>query len=94
MDVVSVAPQKTLKAAIHCRGVALHSGGRVGMTLHPAAPNTGIVFRRADLAGAELRADWRKSAVLHGAADCTGCSLCAVRCPFAAISMRRPSAGA
>jgi UDP-3-O-[3-hydroxymyristoyl] N-acetylglucosamine deacetylase len=61
MDVVSVAPQKTLKAAIHCRGVALHSGGRVGMTLHPAAPNTGIVFRRTDLAGAELRADWRNS---------------------------------
>jgi UDP-3-O-[3-hydroxymyristoyl] N-acetylglucosamine deacetylase len=61
MDVVSVAPQKTLKAAIHCRGVALHSGGRVGMSLHPAAPNTGIVFRRTDLAGAELRADWRNS---------------------------------
>ncbi len=36
----------------------------------------------------ETRPDWRKSAVLHGAGDCTGCSLCDVRCPFQAITMR------
>ena len=30
------------------------------MTLHPAAPGSGIVFRRSD-AGAEIRADWRNS---------------------------------
>ena len=40
----------------------------------------------------ETRADWRKSAVLHARADCTGCSLCALRCPFQAITMRRPAA--
>ncbi len=38
----------------------------------------------------ETRPDWRKSAVLHAAGDCTGCSLCAWRCPFDAITMRRP----
>lgn len=30
-------------------GVGLHSGERVELTLHPAPPNTGIVFRRVDL---------------------------------------------
>jgi len=30
------------------------------MTLHPAAPDSGIVFRRSD-AGAEIRAYWRNS---------------------------------
>jgi UDP-3-O-[3-hydroxymyristoyl] N-acetylglucosamine deacetylase len=54
-----VARQKTLKAAIHCRGVGLHTGARVNMTLHPAAPATGITFRRTDLGGAEIAADWR-----------------------------------
>ena len=31
-------------------GVGLHSGQRVELTLRPAAPDTGIVFRRIDLA--------------------------------------------
>ena len=31
-------------------GVGLHSGQRVELTLRPAAPNTGIIFRRIDLA--------------------------------------------
>lgn len=41
--------QRTLKNAIHATGVGLHSGRKVGLTLRPAAPNTGIVFRRVDL---------------------------------------------
>src|SRR5229473_2385461 len=61
MDELGIALQKTLKSAIHCRGVALHSGARVAMTLHPAAPDTGIVFRRTDRAGAEIKADWRNA---------------------------------
>jgi UDP-3-O-[3-hydroxymyristoyl] N-acetylglucosamine deacetylase len=55
----SAAHQKTLKAAIQCRGVGLHTGARVNMVLHPAAPGTGIVFRRRDLGGIEIAAHWR-----------------------------------
>ena len=33
----------------HAVGVGLHSGQRVELTLRPAAPDTGIVFRRVDL---------------------------------------------
>ncbi|HEY9396827.1 MAG TPA: UDP-3-O-acyl-N-acetylglucosamine deacetylase [Burkholderiales bacterium] len=42
--------QRTLKSAIKATGVGLHGGRKVTMTLRPAAPNTGVVFRRVDLA--------------------------------------------
>ncbi len=41
--------QRTLKSLIRASGVGLHSGVKVNMTLRPAAPDTGIVFRRVDL---------------------------------------------
>jgi UDP-3-O-[3-hydroxymyristoyl] N-acetylglucosamine deacetylase len=41
--------QRTLKNTIRATGVGLHSGRKVLMTLRPAPPNTGIVFRRVDL---------------------------------------------
>lgn len=52
--------QRTLKAPIDCSGVALHSGNKVHMTLHPADADSGIVFRRTDVAGmgAEIPALW------------------------------------
>ena len=40
--------QRTLKNVIRATGVGLHSGQKVYMTLRPAAPDTGIVFRRTD----------------------------------------------
>jgi UDP-3-O-[3-hydroxymyristoyl] N-acetylglucosamine deacetylase len=43
--------QKTLKNKIKCNGVGLHSGARVAMILHPAEPNSGVVFCRVDLPG-------------------------------------------
>src|SRR5690554_1471367 len=42
-------PQRTLKNVIRATGVGLHSGEKVYLTLKPAAPDTGIVFRRTDL---------------------------------------------
>jgi UDP-3-O-[3-hydroxymyristoyl] N-acetylglucosamine deacetylase len=41
--------QRTLKNSIRATGVGLHTGEKVYMTLRPAAPNTGIIFRRVDL---------------------------------------------
>ena len=41
--------QRTLKTVIRASGVGLHGGVKVNMTLRPAAPNSGIVFRRTDL---------------------------------------------
>jgi len=50
--------QRTLKALIRASGVGLHSGVKVTMALRPAAPDTGIVFRRVDLPNpVEIRAD-------------------------------------
>jgi len=44
-----VIKQRTLKNVIRATGVGLHSGDTVYLTLRPAAPNTGIIFRRVDL---------------------------------------------
>ncbi|MEW6038372.1 MAG: UDP-3-O-acyl-N-acetylglucosamine deacetylase [Pseudomonadota bacterium] len=42
--------QRTLKNVIRATGVGLHTGEKVYLTLRPAAPNSGIRFRRVDLA--------------------------------------------
>ena len=41
--------QRTLKNVIRATGVGLHTGEKVYLTLRPAAPDSGIVFRRVDL---------------------------------------------
>src|SRR4030095_11949089 len=41
--------QRTLKSLVRAAGVGLHTGRKVGLTLRPAQPDTGIVFRRTDL---------------------------------------------
>jgi UDP-3-O-[3-hydroxymyristoyl] N-acetylglucosamine deacetylase len=59
-DALDVVKQRTLKTSINCSGVALHSGAKVSMTLLPADADTGIVFKRTDIAGrgAEIPARW------------------------------------
>ena len=42
--------QRTLRDSIRATGIGLHGGAKVYMTLRPAPTNTGIVFRRLDLA--------------------------------------------
>ncbi len=41
--------QRTIKQIVKSTGIGLHSGTRVVLTLRPAPPDTGIVFRRIDL---------------------------------------------
>jgi UDP-3-O-[3-hydroxymyristoyl] N-acetylglucosamine deacetylase len=63
--------QRTLKALVSAAGVGLHTGQKVRVTLRPAPPDTGIVFRRIDLAApvdiparAELVGETRLSSCL------------------------------
>ncbi len=46
---MSLLNQKTLKKFVQFRGVGLHSGKIVNLTIKPAEPDTGIVFKRIDL---------------------------------------------
>jgi UDP-3-O-[3-hydroxymyristoyl] N-acetylglucosamine deacetylase len=55
--VMGIAVQRSVSHPVSCRGVGLHSGEPVSLTIRPAAIDTGIIFRRLD-AGAEIRAIW------------------------------------
>ena len=44
-----VLQQQTLAKPASFSGIGLHSGNKVSMTLLPAPPNSGIIFRRVDL---------------------------------------------
>lgn len=64
--------QRTIQKTISTKGVGLHSGRRVEITLRPAAPDTGIVFHRIDLpevvdlpAQADKVGDTRMASVLQ-----------------------------
>ncbi len=46
---MSVLKQKTINNSIKFEGIGLHSGKKVLMRLHPAPPNTGIIFKRSDI---------------------------------------------
>ena len=46
---MSVLNQKTINDSLNFIGIGLHSGKKVSMTLHPAPPNHGIIFKRTDI---------------------------------------------
>ena len=46
---MSYLTQKTIKNKVSFSGIALHSGLNVNVSLVPARPNSGIVFKRVDL---------------------------------------------
>ena len=64
LDRVTVS-QCTLKNPIHCSGVGVHSGQSVAMTLRPAAPDSGIIFRRTKLSqgSADVPALWSNAVI-------------------------------
>ncbi len=55
--ITSSERQRTIQHAASFSGIALHTGNRVRLTVHPAEAGTGVRFRRVDLPGApEIRA--------------------------------------
>ena len=48
--------QRTLRRAVSCAGIGLHSGKKVTLSLKPAPADHGIRFRRSDLGGLEIPA--------------------------------------
>ena len=50
------ALQRTLRRAVPCAGIGLHSGQKVNVVLKPAPADFGIRFRRMDLGGSEIPA--------------------------------------
>jgi UDP-3-O-[3-hydroxymyristoyl] N-acetylglucosamine deacetylase len=48
--------EQTIRSAVACSGIGLHSGAPVSMRILPAPSGTGIVFRRTDLDGFEIEA--------------------------------------
>ncbi len=54
--------EQTIRGAVDCAGVGLHSGVKVSLRLLPAPPGSGVVFRRSDLEGFEVEATGRNVA--------------------------------
>jgi UDP-3-O-[3-hydroxymyristoyl] N-acetylglucosamine deacetylase len=55
-------PEQTIRSAVECKGVGLHSGAPVTLRILPARAGSGIVFRRTDLDGFEVEAVGRNVA--------------------------------
>jgi UDP-3-O-[3-hydroxymyristoyl] N-acetylglucosamine deacetylase len=51
-----VKQEQTIRAAVNCGGHGLHSGAPVQLRILPAAPGSGVVFRRTDLDDFEMEA--------------------------------------
>jgi UDP-3-O-[3-hydroxymyristoyl] N-acetylglucosamine deacetylase len=54
--IIMIRYQRTIKNNIICKGIGLHTGKTVQMTLRPASTGTGVVFIRTDLAYTRIRA--------------------------------------
>jgi UDP-3-O-[3-hydroxymyristoyl] N-acetylglucosamine deacetylase len=54
--------EQTIRSAVECSGIGLHSGAPVNLRILPAPSGEGIVFRRTDLDGFEIEATSRNVA--------------------------------
>ena len=54
--------EQTIRTAVECKGVGLHSGAPVQLRILPAPSGSGIVFRRIDLDNFEVEATGRNIA--------------------------------
>ncbi len=50
-EILDPTKQNTLKRSIRFAGIGLFTAEAVTLTIHPASPNTGLVFQRSDLPG-------------------------------------------
>lgn len=82
--------QNTIKKEVSYSGIALHTGVRAHLTIHPAAENTGVVFRRVDvpnqpsvLANAAHVVDVRRGTTI---ADSNGAAVSTVEHVMAALT--------
>ena len=51
--------QKTITRRVSCKGIGVHSGAPVTLSLSPTLPGSGITFVRTDLGGKEIKANWQ-----------------------------------
>lgn len=78
---VSGEQQATLARPARIAGIGIHGGQAVHLTLHPAAPDTGVRFRRVDLPGspevpaiaAHIDQQPRRTALRRGPAEVHTC---------------------
>ena len=54
--------EQTIRSAVNCSGIGLHSGAPVELKILPAPAGTGIVFQRTDLDGFAIEASGRNVA--------------------------------
>lgn len=54
--------EQTIRSAVECKGVGLHSGAPVQLRILPAPSGSGIIFRRTDLDDFEVEATGRNVA--------------------------------
>jgi UDP-3-O-[3-hydroxymyristoyl] N-acetylglucosamine deacetylase len=57
--------QRTIRRAVSCAGIGLHSGNKVTLSLKPAPADSGIRFQRSDLGGCEIPATVANLARIH-----------------------------
>ena len=82
--------QRTIKALTRAVGVGVHSGQRVELTLRPAPPDTGVVFRRVDLdppvdipVSALVVSDTRMASTISAGGDPAGAKVQTIEHPYA-----------
>ena len=81
--------QRTIKKDISATGVGLHSGDKVTLTLRPAQPDTGVVFKRVDLPGQpeiKVKPEWVNDTRLCSALECNGARVATIEHLMSALA--------
>lgn len=81
--------QRTIKKDISATGVGLHSGDKVTLTLRPAQPDTGVVFKRVDLPGQpeiKVKPEWINDTRLCSALECNGARVATIEHLMSALA--------